>query len=49
MLTPGQAHDATADAGLMDERDSDPGVPLGGGGYDSDAIHRDAGARRSTA
>jgi len=40
-LTPGQAHDSTAYAGLMDERDSDPGILLAERGYDSDDIRQD--------
>ncbi|MFT8246839.1 transposase [Roseomonas sp. BN140053] len=40
-LTPGEAHDSTAYAGLMDERDSDPGILLADRGYDSDAIRQD--------
>lgn len=42
MLTPGEAHDATAYLDLMSERDSDPGILLADRGYDSDAIRRDA-------
>lgn len=42
VLTPGQAHDATAYADLIEERDSDPGILLADRGYDSDAIRRDA-------
>ena len=48
MLTPGQAHDATAYADLMDERDSDPGVLLADRGYDSGAIRQDARDRGAT-
>jgi transposase len=40
-LTPGEAHDSTAYADLMEERDSDPGILLAGRGYDSDAIRQD--------
>ena len=39
-MTPGEAHDSTAYAELMDERDSDPGILLADRGYDSDAIHQ---------
>ena len=39
-LTPGAAHDSTAYAELMNERDSDPGILLTDRGYDSDAIRR---------
>jgi transposase len=42
VLTPGEPHDATAYADLMEERDSEPGILLAGRGYDSDAIRRDA-------
>jgi hypothetical protein len=38
----GEAHDCTAYADLMDERESDPGVLLTDRGYDSDAIRQDA-------
>jgi transposase len=48
VLTAGEAHDATAYADLMDERDSDPGVLLGDRGYDSDEIRRDARDRGAT-
>lgn len=41
VLTPGEAHDATAYAALMDERDSDPGAFLADKGYDSDALRQD--------
>ncbi|MFT8247351.1 IS5 family transposase [Roseomonas sp. BN140053] len=44
-LTPGEAHDSTAYARLMEERDSDPGILLADRGYDSDAIRQDARAR----
>ena len=43
----GEAHDATAYDGLMQQRDSDPGAMLADKGYDSDAIRhdlRDSGA-----
>ncbi|WP_240314197.1 IS5 family transposase [Acidiphilium sp. JA12-A1] len=42
ILSPGEAHDSTAYADLMDERDSDPGILLADRGYDSDAIRQDA-------
>ncbi len=42
VLTPGQAHDATAYADLMEERGSDPGILLADRGYDSDAVRQDA-------
>jgi transposase len=41
VLTPGDAHDVTAYAALMAERDSDPGALLADKGYDSDAIRQD--------
>jgi IS5 family transposase len=48
VLTAGEAHDTTAYADLMDERDSDPGFLLGDRGYDSDEIRRDARDRGAT-
>lgn len=48
VLTPGEDHDATAYAGLMDERDSNPGVLLADRGYDSDEVRRDARDRGAT-
>lgn len=45
LLTPGEAHDATAFPDLMAERDADPQVMLGDRGYDSDAIRDDVRAR----
>lgn len=48
ILSPGEAHDSTAYADLMDERDSDPGVLLADRGYDSDAIRQDARDRGAT-
>ena len=42
ILSPGEAHDSTAYADLMEERDSDPGILLADRGYDSDAIRQDA-------
>lgn len=36
--TPGEAHDSTAYGELMEERESDPDIPLADRGYDSDAI-----------
>ena len=48
VLTPGEAHDATAYAALMNERDSDPGALLGDRGYDIDEIRRDARDRGAT-
>ena len=47
VLSEGEAHDATAYDGLMQQRDSDPGAMLADKGYDSDAIRhdlRDSGA-----
>lgn len=49
MLTPGEAHDATAYHDLMDERESDPGILLADRGYDSDAIRQDARDRGARA
>ena len=48
ILSPGEAHDSTAYADLMDERDSDPGILLADRGYDSDAIRQDARDRGTT-
>ena len=42
VLTPGEAHDATAYPDLMEERDSEPGILLADRGYDSGAIRQDA-------
>jgi transposase len=42
VLTPGEAHDATAYPDLMEERDSEPGILLADRAYDSGAIRRDA-------
>ena len=47
VLSEGEAHDATAYDGLMQQRDSDPGAMLADNGYDSAAIRhdlRDSGA-----
>jgi transposase len=41
LLSEGEAHDATAYDGLMQQRDSDPGAMLADKGYDSDAIRND--------
>jgi transposase len=49
LLTPGEAHDATAYPDLMNERDSDPGIFLADRGYDSDAIRQDARDRGASA
>jgi transposase len=48
VLTPGEAHDLTAYPGLMEERDSDPGILLADKGYDSDTIRKDANDRGAT-
>lgn len=47
-MTAGEAHDVTAYAALMTERDSDPGVLLADKGYDSDPIRQDARDRGAT-
>jgi transposase len=49
LLTPGEAHDATAYPDLMDERDSDPGILLADRSYDSEAIRQDARDRGAKA
>jgi hypothetical protein len=41
VLAAREAHDVTAYAELMEQRDSDPGAMLGDKGYDSDAIRHD--------
>ena len=48
MLTPGEAHDATAYDDLMAERDSDPATLLADRGDDSDPIREDIRARGGT-
>lgn len=42
VLTPGEAHDVTAYAALVAERDSEPGVLLANKGYDSDVTRQNA-------
>lgn len=49
VLSQGAAHDSTAYAALMAERDSDPGVMLADKGYDSDAIRQDLRDRGAAA
>ena len=41
VITPGQAHDVTAFAALMQEVDCDPEQMLGDKGYDSEAVRHD--------
>ena len=41
VITPGQAHDVTAFAALMQEIDCDPEQMLGDKGYDSEAVRHD--------
>ena len=41
VLSGGEAHNVTAFAELMEQRDSDPGAMLADKGYDSDAIRHD--------
>ena len=48
VLTPGEAHDVTAYAALMEQRDSDPGALLADKGYDSDALRQDLQDRGAT-
>lgn len=45
VITPGQAHDATAYPALMEEVDDDPEQMLADKGYDSDAVRDDIEAR----
>lgn len=48
MITPGEAHDATAYSALMHEDASAPKVLLADRGYDADAIRADVEARGGT-
>jgi transposase len=48
IITPGEAHDATAYPALMDEDAPDPKVLIADRGYDADAIRSDVAARGGT-
>ncbi len=48
MITPGEAHNATAYPALMDEAAPEPKVLIADRGYDADAIRSDVEARGGT-
>ena len=48
MITPGEAHDATAYPALMEETAPDPKVLIADRGYDADAIRSDVESRGGT-